>query len=68
MFVSRHFQEDAKEAMLEMVGDIRKEFKHILEEVTLQRQPNLTSPNLTWPEGIISLGLGGGPKSYFNDG
>ena len=35
MFVSRHFKEDAKGAMLEMVADIRNEFKHIINEVIL---------------------------------
>ena len=34
MYVSEHFQEAAKEGMLEMVGDIRAEFKKILNEVT----------------------------------
>ena len=33
MYVSEHFQEAAKEGMLEMVGDIRAEFKKILNEV-----------------------------------
>ena len=34
MYVSKHFQEDAKEAMLEMVQDIREEFRQILDEVS----------------------------------
>jgi len=34
MYVSEHFQEAAKEGMLEMVGDIRAEFKKILNEIT----------------------------------
>ncbi len=33
MYVQRHFKEDSKKAMLEMVADIRQEFKHILDEV-----------------------------------
>jgi predicted metalloendopeptidase len=31
--LQRHFKEDAKDAMLEMVSDIRKEFRHIIDEV-----------------------------------
>lgn len=34
MYVSKHFQEDAKEAMLEMVQDIREEFRQILDEIS----------------------------------
>jgi predicted metalloendopeptidase len=33
MYVSKHFQEDAKDSMLEMVNDIRAEFKLLLNEV-----------------------------------
>ena len=33
MYVSKHFQEAAKDGMLEMVQDIREEFKIILNEV-----------------------------------
>ena len=33
MFVTKHFKEDAKGAMLEMVNDIRTEFGHLLNEV-----------------------------------
>ena len=35
MYVVKHFQEAAKEGMLEMVGDIREEFKKILNEVEI---------------------------------
>ena len=35
MYVSEHFKGDAKESMLEMVRDIREEFKRILNEVSL---------------------------------
>ncbi len=35
MYVSEHFKGDAKESMLEMVADIREEFKIILNEVTI---------------------------------
>ena len=34
MYVSKNFKEDAKEAMLEMVQDIREEFRQILDEVS----------------------------------
>lgn len=34
MYVSKHFQEDAKESMLEMVTDIRQEFSLILNEIS----------------------------------
>ena len=33
MYVLKHFDHEAKETMLEMVGDIREEFKNILDEV-----------------------------------
>ena len=35
MYVVKHFQEAAKDGMLEMVGDIREEFKKILNEVEI---------------------------------
>ena len=34
MYVSKHFKEDAKTSMLEMVGDIREEFQQILNEIS----------------------------------
>ena len=33
LYVQKHFQEDAKESMMEMVRDIKDEFRHILNEV-----------------------------------
>ena len=36
MYVLKHFDHEAKETMLEMVGDIREEFKNILDEVCSQ--------------------------------
>jgi predicted metalloendopeptidase len=33
MYVLKHFNHDAKKSMLEMVGDIREEFRKILDEV-----------------------------------
>ena len=33
MYVSKYFKEDAKDSMLEMVQDIREEFRRILNEV-----------------------------------
>ena len=33
LYVQKHFQEDAKESMTEMVSDIKDEFRHILNEV-----------------------------------
>lgn len=33
MYVERHFRHEAKETMLEMVADIREEFKQLLNEV-----------------------------------
>ncbi len=33
MYVQRHFNEQAKESMLELVKDVREEFKMILDEV-----------------------------------
>ena len=35
MYVLKHFDHEAKETMLEMVGDIREEFKNILDEVCM---------------------------------
>ena len=34
MYVSKHFKEDAKTSMLEMVSDIREEFQQILNEIS----------------------------------
>ena len=33
LYVQRHFQEDAKEAMTEMVNDIKEEFRDVLNKV-----------------------------------
>ena len=33
MYVTKHFKEDAKTAMIEMVQYIKEEFRHILDEV-----------------------------------
>ena len=35
LYVQQHFDPDAKKAMLEMVKDLKKEFKLILDEVIL---------------------------------
>ena len=34
MYVQKYFQQDSKQAALEMVADIRAEFYNLLEEVT----------------------------------
>ena len=38
MYVQKYFKEDAKQAALEMVADIRNEFHEILEEVICLRR------------------------------
>ena len=37
LYVSKHFKEDAKSSMLEMVSDIKKEFKKIVQTVSFFR-------------------------------
>ena len=49
MYVSKYFQEDAKETMLEMVGDIREEFRQILNEV------KIISGNIKFIEIIVEI-------------
>ena len=58
MYVRKHFKEEAKDAMTEMVRDIRKEFDHILDDLEWMDDSTRVRAKVAFRSTFINYGSG----------